>query len=113
MTALRRGTLSKVSAQWRLQPAEGAQAGCNCHCGKWDWPVEQLQDRAGGLFGCGRGVVSTVMDATSTASGGSQRSAASAATGAQVQTPHSFQPQPSQGTRVTVVSDNSRSPRTL
>ncbi|RUB43132.1 hypothetical protein IPC1415_30335 [Pseudomonas aeruginosa] len=33
-------------------------------------------------FWTGRGAVSTVMDATSTASGGSQRSAASAATGA-------------------------------
>ncbi|ENX4374105.1 hypothetical protein ACFO7R_004534 [Salmonella enterica] len=65
-------------------------------------------------FWTGRGAISTVMDATSTASGGSQRSAASAATGAQVQTPHSFQPhQPQQGTRVTVVSDNSRLPRTL
>ncbi len=90
------------------------------------WPIEKCRffektpdlycdiDGERVTFWTGRGAVSTVMDATSTASGGSQRSAASAATGAQVQTPHSFQPpQPSQGTRVTVVSDNSRSPRTL
>ncbi|MCT7417837.1 hypothetical protein [Pseudomonas aeruginosa] len=87
------------------------------------WPIEKCRffeqtpdlycdiDGERVTFWTGRGAVSTVMDATSTASGGSQRSAASAATGAQVQTPHSFQPQPQQqGTRVTVVADGSRSP---
>ena len=42
--ALMRGTLSRAStAYWRLQPAEGAQAGCDCQCGitpmKWGWPL--------------------------------------------------------------------------
>ncbi|MCT7418393.1 hypothetical protein [Pseudomonas aeruginosa] len=62
------------------------------------WPIEKCRffeqtpdlycdiDGERVTFWTGRGAVSTVMDATSTASGGSQRSAASAATGAQVQT---------------------------